>query len=211
MSLLIDLHMHTRRHSRCSGIDEYALIEEAARKGLDGIVITEHHYQWSQDEIDELVATSSVPNFLVLAGFEYSSSKGDILIYGLEPEQVEAFVPGGDPEAMLKQAQDWGAACIAAHPTRAAVPFDERITRMPFDGLEVQSVNIQHHEQRLALKLAQNLDIPPTTASDAHRLQDVGAYAMQFDDLIRTMADLRVALKHGRFQAVGNTATGKSQ
>jgi predicted metal-dependent phosphoesterase TrpH len=207
MGLLIDLHLHTRRHSRCSSIDEYALIQQAVDRGLDGVVITEHHYQWSQDELDELIATADAPNFLVLTGFEYTSAKGDMLIYGLEPEQVEAFEPGRDPEAMLQQALDWGAACIAAHPTRAEVPFDERIADMPFHGLEVQSVNIQPHEQRLAKKLAQNLEIPPTSASDAHRIQDVGAYAMEFDDLITSMADLRAALKRGRFRLAGSTPT----
>lgn len=200
MGLLFDLHLHTRRHSACSAIDESLLIDRAVKMGLDGLVITEHHYQWSREELDALVAASKHPGFVLLAGFEYSSSHGDILIYGLEPEAVAAFVPGRPPEVMLAQAKSMGAACIAAHPTRAAIPFDERILDMPFDALEVKSVNLAPHEQRLARKLADDLGRRVTTSSDAHRLEDVGAYATEFLTPIQTMEDLRNSLGHGTFR-----------
>ena len=200
MGLLLDIHLHTRRHSSCSAIDESQLINRAVEVGLDGLVITEHHYQWTRHEMDELVAASGHPGFLLLAGFEYSSACGDILIYGLEPEQVAAFEPGRPPELMLARAQEMGAVCVAAHPTRAAIPFDERIVDMPFEALEVKSVNLEPHEQRLAQKLAENLGRPVTTASDAHRLADVGAYATEFLTPIQSMEDLRNSLRHGTFR-----------
>lgn len=200
MSLRIDLHCHTRRHSGCSAIDEYRLIDRAVQRGLHGLVITEHHYQWSEDELDELREKANAPGFVLMAAFEYSSSRGDILMYGLAPEQVKEFVPGGDPEEALERAIGMGAACIAAHPTRAQIPFDDRIARMPFHGLETRSVNLEDHEQRLAIRLADNLGIPPTASSDAHRLDDIAAYATEFDDPIQCMADLRAALIRGRFR-----------
>lgn len=200
MALLIDLHLHTRRHSACSKIDESMLIDRAVKAGLDGVVITDHHYQWTREELDELLAASRHPGFILLSAFEYSSARGDILIYGLEPGQVREFVPGGDPEAVLAKAQRLGAACVAAHPTRAAIPFDERIAKMPFEALEVKSVNLASHEQRLAFKLAQDLGRAMTTSSDAHRLEDVGRYATEFQVPIQTMADLQNALRHGTFR-----------
>ncbi len=200
MGLVFDLHLHTRRHSACSAIDESLLIDRAVRKGLDGLVLTEHHYQWTREEMDELVDTSGHPGFILLAGFEYSSSKGDILIYGLDPEQVAAFEPGRPPEVMLAKAQEMGAVCVAAHPTRAAIPFDERILDMPFEALEVKSVNLAPHEQRLAKKLADDLGRRVTTSSDAHRLEDVGAYATEFLNPVQSMEDLRNSLRHGTFR-----------
>jgi len=200
MGLLIDLHLHTRRHSACSAIDESRLIDRAVQAGLDGLVLTEHHYQWTRDELDALVEASGHPGFLLLSGFEYSSSRGDILIYGLEPEAVWRFEPGKDPELILAQAQAMGAACIAAHPTRAAIPFDERIMAMPFEALEVKSVNLAPHEQRLARKLADDLGRRMTVSSDAHRLEDVGAYATEFLTPIQCMEDLRNSLQRGTFQ-----------
>ena len=200
MGLRIDIHLHTRRHSACSAIDPARLINRAVQVGLDGLVITEHHYQWTREELDELVEASGHPGFLLLAGFEYSSAKGDILIYGLAPEEVRAFVPGGEPEVMLAMAHEMGAVCVAAHPTRAAIPFDERIVDMPFEALEVKSVNLASHEQRLAQKLADNLGRRVTTASDAHRLDDVGAYATEFLTPIQSIDDLRNSLRHGTFR-----------
>lgn len=200
MGLIIDLHLHTRRHSACSVIDESRLIDRAVKAGLDGLVITEHHYQWTKEELAALVAASGHPGFLVMAAFEYSSARGDILIYGLEPEQVKEFVPGGQPEVMLAKAQAMGAVCIAAHPTRAAIPFDERIFEMPFEALEVKSVNLASHEQRLADKLANDLGRMKTASSDAHRLEDVGRYATEFQEPIQSIADLRNSLRRGTFR-----------
>lgn len=203
MGMLFDLHLHTRRYSGDSSIDEARLIRQAVRRGLDGLVITEHHRQWSQEELDALVAAADEPGFTVLGAFEYSSRRGDILIYGLEPEQVPLFTPGGDPEAALALALDLGAACIAAHPTRAAISFDDRILRMPFHAIEVGSFNMTPQEQRLARKLAEDLGLPATASSDAHAIGNVGGYATEFEAPVRSMRDLQNLLKDGRFRPTG--------
>lgn len=200
MPFLIDLHMHTSRYSKCSRIDPAKLIARAVQAGLDGIVITEHHKQWSKAEIDQLVGESGHPGFLVMAGFEYTSSCGDILMYGVPDEHVAEFVPNWPPEKAAKLAQKYGGVCIAAHPTRQRMSFDERIATLPLAALEVASVNLQIHEQRLARKIAQQLKKPMVACSDAHDLAAVGTYATVFPDLILGIADLQQALLHGRFE-----------
>ena len=209
MSIRIDLHVHTRRHSACSTIDPERLIRQAVKAGLDGLVITEHHYQWPQGELDELAAKSTAPGFLLLSGFEYGSRRGDILIYGLAPEDAEDFAPGMDPGEAIALAQKRGAVCIAAHPTRGAMGFDEEGLLLPFDAIEVQSVNLMLHEQRLAGMVASRLRKPPVAASDAHRLPDVGRYATMFRGPIRSMPDLQAALKRGRF-CIGDDASART-
>lgn len=208
MGLLFDIHTHTRRFSQCSHIDERELVRQAVNAGLDGMVITEHHHQWDAKELDELVQAANAPGFLLFAGFEYSSNRGDILVYGLAPEQVKDFIPHQDPERILEKALSMGATCIAAHPTRASVSFDERIARMPFHAMEVQSVNLKPHEQRLAQNLSQKLGIPGVAASDAHRLEDVGAYALEFDDYTQSVADLLQHLRQGRFRIADRPRRG---
>lgn len=200
MSLLLDTHLHTRRHSSCSNIDEFALIRQAVRTGLDGLVITEHHYQWSDDEIEALLDASGEPGFILLAGFEYTSACGDILIYGLAPQHVPRFEPGGDPKRAVDRAHALGGVCIAAHPTRAGLGFDERIAHMRLDGIEIRSTNLASHEQRLARNLAEQLGIRPTASSDAHRIYDVGVHAMEFDAVIQSMADFCDAIRAGSFR-----------
>ena len=200
MPFLIDMHMHTSRYSKCSRIDARRLIDRAVKAGLDGIVITEHHRQWTQEEIDELVEQSGHPGFLVMAGFEYTSSCGDILMYGISGEHVPEFVPGWPPERAAELAQRYGGVCVAAHPTRDRMSFDQRIATLPLAAFEVASVNLQPHEQRLARKLAESLQKPMVACSDAHDLAAVGQYATLFSDLILGMRDLQAALQRGRFE-----------
>ena len=89
MSLRFDFHLHTSRYSGDSKIDPFKLIPKAVERGLHGVVITEHHHAWPQEELDELLEAANVPGFVLLAGFEYTSSHGDVLIYGLNQEQCE--------------------------------------------------------------------------------------------------------------------------
>ncbi len=201
MPFLIDMHMHTTRYSRCSRIDASKLIGQAVRAGLDGIVITEHHHQWSQQEIDQLVAESGHPGFLVMAGFEYTSNKGDILMYGVPDQHVKEFTPAWPPEKAVALAQRYGGTCVAAHPTREGMSFDDRIARLQLAALEVASVNLKPHEQRLAKRLAENIKRPMVACSDAHDLAAVGTYATEFSDLIMGIRDLQAALANGRFHA----------
>lgn len=204
MAFLMDFHLHTNRYSRDSAILPKDLIPKAIARGLHGVVITEHHWQWTQDECRQLLNEAGNPVFTLLAGFEYSSCKGDILIYGLPDGAFREFLPGGDPEIMLKKALDLGAACIAAHPTRRAIPFDNRIYHMPFHAIEVQSSNLDESEQERGNQLAEFLKRPATACSDAHRTEDIGLYATVFPLPIRTMPDFVRAIQSGAFRPAVN-------
>ncbi|HOV73881.1 MAG TPA: PHP domain-containing protein [Candidatus Hydrogenedentes bacterium] len=203
MGLLIDLHVHTRRYSPCSYIDPDLLIRQAVRAGLDGLVITEHHYQWTPDELAALVECSHEAPFLVMAGFEYATARGDLLIYGLDAAEASHFAPGMPPEEAVARVHDRGGVCIAAHPTRAGLGFDERLPNLPIDAIEVRSLNMKEHEQRLAAQLARQAGFRPVAASDAHQLEGVGRYCTDFDTPIQSIADLRNALISGTFRPIG--------
>lgn len=187
-------------------IDPFKLIHKAVDRGLHGVVITEHHAVWPQEELDELLRVADVPGFVLLSGFEYTSSHGDVLIYGLDTEQCRSFVPRKlDPDEAVAQAQALGAACIAAHPTREGLGFDERIFDLPLAAMEVRSCNLNTNEQRLGMKLAAQLNLPATACSDAHRLDDVGRFYTEFTVSITTMADFKKALESQSFRLPGDT------
>jgi len=200
MGLIIDLHVHTEAHSPCSHIDPAQLVRQAVRMGLDGLVVTEHYYQWRDKDLAALAAQAGEPNFLLMAGFEYGSRCGDILIYGLTCQQANNFPRGLEPDEAVRMAQELGGFCIGAHPTRGGMGFDERILTIPLDALEVASVNLKEHEQRLARKLAKDLGRPAIAASDAHSLHDVGRYATDFNYPVQSLADLIDAFRQGRFR-----------
>ena len=52
--MTFDLHMHTSRHSPDSVMDPFALVRRAVEIGLDGVVITEHDWLWTENELHEL-------------------------------------------------------------------------------------------------------------------------------------------------------------
>ncbi len=77
----IDHHIHTIKHSPDSEIDPILLVKRAREIGLDGVVITEHDYQWEADELAELAAHAAP--LLVFSGAEISAREGHFLVYGL--------------------------------------------------------------------------------------------------------------------------------
>src|SRR6516165_8751916 len=80
-SMKIDHHLHTSRHSPDSEIDPIKLVQYALRIGLNGLVITEHDYQWESDELAEL-ADRAAP-LRVFSAAEISAREGHFLVYGL--------------------------------------------------------------------------------------------------------------------------------
>lgn len=208
MGIRIDIHLHTSRYSTCSMLDPEKLIDRAIRSGLDGVCITEHQYQWRQDELEQLARSAGRPGFVLLSGFEYWSSGGDILIYGLSAEQAAEFDPGWPPLKAVERANALGGVCVAAHPTREGLGFEADIVNLPVVALEAYSVNLQPHESRLALKIAEAMGLPATAASDAHELSAVGRYCTEFLDPVRNVQELHKALKSGRFRMI---VTGNSE
>ncbi len=200
MGFKIDMHMHTRRYSACSHIEAEQIIHQADRAGLDAIVITEHHYQWGEEELQELERQAGPHRVMVWAGFEYTSTQGDILVYGLHSSLATGFPSMLRPEQVVEQVLAMGGFCVAAHPTRAGLSFDERIAQLPLTALEVHSVNMQEHEQRLAASLARSLKLPSVANSDAHNLAHVGAYFTEFERPVRSIKELQPALQHGKFR-----------
>jgi predicted metal-dependent phosphoesterase TrpH len=209
MALVIDLHVHTMAHSPCSHIDPAVVVRQAIKAGLDGLVITEHYYQWREQDLTALAEASGEPHFLLMAGFEYGSRFGDILIYGLSYTQANEFPRGLEPEDAVRLAKQLGGICIAAHPTRAGMGFDERILVMPVDGIEVASVNLKEHEQRLARQLADSTKLRPVAASDAHDPRDIGRYATAFDYPVQSINDLREAFRQSKFRPATGALTDR--
>src|SRR5262245_26394801 len=115
-----DLHMHTRRHSPDAVTDPFALVESAIAAGLDGIVITERDYLWTDAELEEL--RGRAPGLVILAGVEVTARGGDMLCYGI----TDPFtLSRGTPWAKLcREVRRQGGAAVAAHPNRWNQPFE---------------------------------------------------------------------------------------
>jgi predicted metal-dependent phosphoesterase TrpH len=198
-----DLHMHTTRHSPDSAMDPFALVRRARRIGLDGVVITEHDWLWTEPELQELRAAE--PGLVVLAGVEVSAREGHFLVYGVHnPFAVPRGIGVAD---LCREVHRQGGAVVAAHPFRWGQPFDWilRSQRPELDGLELMSSNMDADCRRRAAAIQTaslgNGRLAGIGSSDAHREEVLGFCYTEFDAEIRNLADLVAAIRAGKASA----------
>jgi predicted metal-dependent phosphoesterase TrpH len=192
-AMKFDLHMHTTRHSPDSMMDPLALLRRARQIGLDGVVITEHDWLWTQPELDGLRALGD--GLVVLAGIEVSAREGHFLVYGVTNPFA---VPRGIGVAELcGEVHRQGGAVVAAHPFRWGQPFEEILQeeRPDLDGLEMMSSNMDEDCRRRTQEVQAKLAVAGLGNSDAHHEDVLGYCYTEFPDGIRTSADLVAAIR----------------
>jgi hypothetical protein len=52
--MIVEMHCHTSEHSSCSHVAAVDLVRRACEVGIETIVLTDHHYQWGEDELAEI-------------------------------------------------------------------------------------------------------------------------------------------------------------
>src|SRR5262245_25678074 len=109
-----DLHMHTTRYSPDSSMDPLALCRRALKIGLEGVVITEHDWLWTEEELD--VLRELHPGLVILAGVEVSAWEGHFLAYGVK--NPFAVGRGIGVAELCREVHGQGGAVVAAHPFR---------------------------------------------------------------------------------------------
>jgi predicted metal-dependent phosphoesterase TrpH len=191
-----DHHIHTCRHSPDSEIDPLELVEFAREIGLDGVVITEHDYQWLDKELADL-ADRAAP-LRVFSGAEISAQEGHFLVFGL-PSLGEVW-PGIALAELLPIVERHEAAIVAAHPFRWNQPFDEIVAEHGpvFDALELVSNNVTRETRMRTEALLRRHAMGSTGSSDAHELGVVGCYYTEFDRPIRSLNDFVAGIKSRR-------------
>ncbi len=82
--MLLETHSHTREYSDCSHIPALTLAQEVRDKGLQGLVLTDHHHVWTPKDLARLRKEAKLEeHFVLLSGQEVTTSdSGDILVFG---------------------------------------------------------------------------------------------------------------------------------
>jgi predicted metal-dependent phosphoesterase TrpH len=194
-----DLHLHTTRHSPDSQMDPFALVRQARKIGLDGVVITEHDWLWTDPELEELRAAA--PGLIVLAGIEVTAEEGHFLAYGVTNPFA---VPRGIGVAELcREVHRQGGAVVAAHPFRWGQPFEEilREEQPELDGLELMTDHMDAECRRRAAEVFRRHRLAGLGSSDAHQEALLGACYSEFEAPIRTNRDLVAAIRSRRVVA----------
>jgi predicted metal-dependent phosphoesterase TrpH len=189
----LDLHLHTSRHSPDSFMPPQLMVRRAREIGLDGVVITEHDWLWTEEELDELRALE--PGLVVLAGIEVTTQQGHFLAYGVT--NPFAVPQGIDVAELCREVHRQGGAVVAAHPYRWRQPFDDilRTDRPELDGLEMMSSNMDADTRRRAAEVNGRLKLAGLGNSDAHRVETLGCCCTRFGATVRDMCDLVEAIR----------------
>jgi len=202
--MYFDLHIHTARHSPDSEIDPFALVRRARQQGLDGVVITEHDWLWTEKELEELRAAA--PGLVVLAGVEVTTQEGHFLVYNVhDPFALQRGIGVAD---LCREVHLQGGAVVAAHPFRWGQPFDDilREENPELDGIEVMTNNMDDACRRMAAEILRQRPLAGLGSSDAHREEVVGICYTDFDAVIRTGRDLAAAIRGRRATAYDRAA-----
>jgi predicted metal-dependent phosphoesterase TrpH len=194
--LKFDLHMHTSRYSPDSVSDPYALVRQAIKIGLDGIVITEHDTLWPEDELEELAKIS--PNLIVLAGVEVTGRGGDMLCYGVN--SLKKLGRGTSWSSIIEEVHRLGGAAVAAHPFRWGQPFDDLLKENPqLNGIEMMSKNMDHEMRAGAERIKTQFPrLAGLGNSDSHELDTLGTCYTLFPDGIETIQDIVYAIRNNQ-------------
>jgi predicted metal-dependent phosphoesterase TrpH len=205
ITMKFDLHIHTTRHSPDSDLDPLVLVRRAREVGLDGVVITEHDWLWTEAELDELRAAGS--GLVILAGVEVSAREGHFLAYGVQnPFAIPRNI---GVTALCQEMHRQGGAVVAAHPFRWGQRFDQILEqeRPELDGLELMTNNMDADCRRQAATVYSRSKLAGLGSSDAHHESTLGVCYTEFATAIRNAADLVAAIR-GR-QTTARTCSGE--
>jgi predicted metal-dependent phosphoesterase TrpH len=190
--MIVDMHIHTR-FSPCSSIRIAQLFKKVKQTGLDGICITDHDTTASCSILKNIQENSGI---LVLVGMEYTTDKGDFLIFG----PLENIPKGMNAEGLLIWIRKEGGIAIPAHPFRKGRPTDLRLIQ---SSKVIESLNGRNnpHENELCRQWIHKYGngVKQTGGSDAHTLEEVGQVVTVFNKDIYDVDDLIEELYCGHY------------
>lgn len=213
MGTIIDMHLHTTRGASDSGLNPDDLADEARRRGLTAVHISEHDRLWDTFVLRDYREKNA--DLLVCNGMEVSTDLGHILCLGLRE-----YVGGIRHAATLRQvADEQGAFLVVAHPFRhffdpvyfrrqGKEPFTltpEQASKLPVfqvvDAIEALNGANTARENVFALRVAQAIGKPVTGGSDAHSTQGIGIFCTVLERDCASQEELLAELHAGRFHA----------
>jgi predicted metal-dependent phosphoesterase TrpH len=194
----VDLHVHTKRYSPCAELlnpDKLAM--QARKRGLHGVVITEHDQLWTLEDLQELQVKATDIRFY--RGVEVSSASGHFVVIGLN--NLDGITRGISVEALTKIVKSQKATLILVHHhlvySNIAAPIAAENMPQEIDAIEVASTITFGQNQRDAEKIAKKRGWTAVAGSDAHNIERLGATYTSFQSLPKNEKQLAQAIKSG--------------
>lgn len=198
----IDMHVHTKySHDGVSEVRE--IFQQAKKKGLDGVALTDHSDNrcWEEArEVSEDMDMLFIPGEEIKIINDEKRSNGEILLYFLEEGTGSRTIE--DIEEIRDTQNALG---FIAHPFDKSRPHPKDVEFILdyVDGLE--TLNARTRMKRFnskAFKLAEKLGLPTVAGSDAHIPEEVGVAYTEVKDA-ENLEEFKKGLKEGRGIARG--------
>jgi hypothetical protein len=205
-----DIHLHTKIFSDCSFIEPADMIPRAVRAGLQGIALTEHGVRWPDEKFDELRRLADPHGLILINGQEVLASsprngmEGEFLVFGLRKSMWGSF----SAKDLVERVHGEGGILIAAHPYKLSrggknhyYGAGNLIYELALDALELYHPG--HNERALAKvrKAMEDLGLPGTGSSDAHKIFEIGSFVTLFENEVRTEKDFIHEIRKGNIRA----------
>jgi predicted metal-dependent phosphoesterase TrpH len=190
----IDLHVHTADWS--DGKDSAAdMIRAAIERGLDGMVISDHHRMLRKEEQEAL--REAFAGFAVFRGAEISIRKDDVNLIGGSGDPIDAPRPH-DEEFLREYTRRTGAFSILNHPYYGGNEISVDLDRFRPEAMDVASMNTDTGHRAEYMEVAQARRMVLVAGSDAHKACEVGLFHVKLDNRVETDEGLLRELRAGR-------------
>jgi len=207
---VFDIHIHTRRYSGCSFIDYEDMVEQAAAARLDGIAVTEHGMRWPDEEFDRLRKMAACRGIVLINGQEINTfnfanrSEGEFLVFGLKRSLTQTY----SAVELVQTVHEEGGILIAAHPYKLSrggkshyYGAGDLVYKLKLDGIELCHPDHSDVAMKKVRKAMDELKIPGTGGSDAHKILNIGSYVTVFENRIFNEEDFIREIRAGRIRA----------
>jgi predicted metal-dependent phosphoesterase TrpH len=205
-----DIHIHTRKYSDCSFINPEDIIGQALEAKLDGLAITEHGMRWPDEEF-ALLQKQALPHGIVLINgqeiYTQNSKKqieGDFLVFGLRHSLTDSYSAKQLADIVHKE----GGIIIAAHPYKLSrggkshyYGAGDLVYKLQLDAIELFHPDQNDLAMNKVKKAMDELHIPGTGGSDAHKILNIGSYVTLFKNKILNENDFIQEIRTGNIQA----------
>jgi hypothetical protein len=136
---------------------------------------------------------------LVLPGIEALTTQGDIVIIGTEERPPHPITP----EKVIEFAEERNAIAIIPHAFRMLTSLGDYARRLKPTAIEVFNPNATPEQNRMALELAEELNLPQVAVSDAHNIEELGRGYTNVN-AAQNVDEILTAIRNGQTQPIQN-------
>ncbi|MGQ9726107.1 MAG: PHP domain-containing protein [Candidatus Bathycorpusculaceae bacterium] len=195
----VDLHVHTT-YSFDSSIQPKTLVEQLyAHPFIKAVAITDHNRVEGYYKVKQLA--SVYPDILIIPGVEIATSKGDLIVLGVEELPLQPWTV----ENVIDFAKDRESLVVVAHPYRA-YGLGDLAKKYDVDAIEVLNGALPAYLNKMAENLAKEMGLPGVAGSDAHNIDELWSAYTE----VQASSDLDEILKAVKNGRVRVFSTGKS-